>query len=110
MQQYYICDLRKKWARRPYISFWRPNNAGYAYPLPWAGRYTAADISESPSYYTRPRGAEDERFPVPCDEVDKLATAPRPGDVDGDIGPVVLNRKRLREALRALRVNELEPA
>lgn len=67
-----------------YISLWRPECKGYAWPLPWAGRYQDAVVREDLDYYN-----SGENIAVPCELIESLAIAPAPGDVDGDTGPVV---------------------
>ncbi len=98
--EFYIVDLRSKWQKRPYISFWRPGSAGYAYPLIWAGKYTKAEIDRHASYFSR-RDREQLRFPVLCVEVEKLAIqTPADGLIDGNSGPVVLNTAKIRLTLK----------
>jgi len=102
MTEYYIVDLRPEFSGR-YITFWRPDNAGYAYPLPWAGRYSQATVDEAGSYY---HGSKDhrtrvDRFPVPCEIVERFGVAPAPGAIDGDVGPVVPRTEEIRKALKA---------
>jgi hypothetical protein len=102
---YYICDLRSNWRKNPCVTFWRPENAGYAYPLPWAGRYTLAEVNADPGYYWerpygKPKGALI-RFPILCSEVDKFGAEPTPGLVDGNVGPIVWQTARIVKALRA---------
>lgn len=106
--EFYIVDLRRAWSGDPYISLWRPNNANYAWPLPWAGRYNKTTVDEGGAYYAwrESRGGKGRfsRFPVPCAVVEKLATAmPAPGRIDGDAGPVLLNNAETRAALRKAR-------
>lgn len=102
--EFFIADLRPNWRRDPYVTFWRPNNAGYAYPLPWAGRYTLEQIEAQPGYYAKAEGGRYLRFPVPCVEVDGLATdKPAAHVIDGDLGPVVPNTEAIRRALRKAR-------
>lgn len=102
---YYICDLRPEWRGKPCITFWRPANAGYAFPLPWSGKYTLAEVLAKPGYYwERPYGkprAAYIRFPIACEEVDKFGSAPTPRLIDGDVGPVVWKTTRIVKALRA---------
>ncbi|HEV7319439.1 MAG TPA: hypothetical protein VGO04_12625 [Ensifer sp.] len=96
-----ICDLRPEWNWRPYVTFWRPNNANYAYPLAWAGDYTEAEVMAAGSYYTIFEGGSLIRFPILRSLVEPLAVAPEPGHIDGDAGPVVrqnpINCEMLRE-------------
>lgn len=102
-EEYYIVDVRAEWKRRPYITLWRPNNANYAYPLPWAGRYSKPTVDEGGEYYAKRRYGSPrawDRFPVPCDVVERLAEAwPAPGIIDGNTGPVLLNNAATRRAL-----------
>lgn len=98
--EYFIVDLRPEFARNPYVTFWRPKNAGYAYPLSWSGRYGKAEVIEGGSYYTKREGRSFTRFAVPCAIVEALAVAPKPGMIDGDAGPVVVNDASRRTALR----------
>lgn len=112
MDQYVIVDMRAKWARRPFLSFWRPNFAGYAYPLSWAGDYAKATVIEKDEYLTRRRYSvatgkytgKWERFAVLRSVAEAVATAPPPGRVDGNAGPVVVNNKKNRDHLIANRL------
>jgi hypothetical protein len=102
---YYVCDLRPEWRKKPCVTFWRPLSAGYAYPLPWSGKYTLAELAVEPAYfwkrpYGKPKGAYL-RFPVPCSTVDALGAVPTPKLVDGDVGPIVWQTPQIVRALRA---------
>jgi hypothetical protein len=104
--EFYIVDVRKGFDRKPYVTLWRPDNAGYAYPLPWAGRYTRAEIEDRPGYHYRKRDGKTrtlDRYPVPCEAVERHAVAPAKGLIDGDAGPVVPNTAEVRAALRRAR-------
>jgi hypothetical protein len=106
-EQFAIVDLRLKWRSDPYITLWRPENAGYAYPLPWAGRYSAETLAEAPGYYWCKRYPSErvlDRWPVPFSVVERLAVPPAPGRIDGDAGPVLRNDGRTRRALRRHRL------
>ena len=98
--EFYICDLRQSWAKQWAVTFWRPDNAGYAYPLSWAGKYDKLAIENGGDYYFEREAGKMTRFPVPCDIADALATPSPPGKIDGDAGPVVLNTPKNRAALR----------
>jgi len=100
MTKYYIADLRKDWTGQRYVTFWRPNNANYAWPLVWAGKYGQDLVDEKADYYCVKEGRSFIRFPVPVAIVDALGVAPRKGEIDGDTGPVVLNTKANRAKLR----------
>lgn len=111
--RFFIVDLRAEWTRKPYITLWRPDYCGYAYPLPWAGRYTAKDIAEKGSYLNQRRYVSGkghvgpwERFGVACEEIERLATGPDligRGRIDGNTGPVVRNSADMRDHLRSVR-------
>lgn len=100
MTEFYIADLRKEWSRQPYITFWRPDNANYAWPLVWAGKYGKAIVDAKADYYCVKDGRIFRRFPVPCAIVEALGVQPEAGRIDGNTGPVVLNTKANREKLR----------
>jgi len=104
--EFFIVDLRPEWCRNPYVTLWRPNDAGYAYPLPWSGRYSKQAVDEGGSYYfgSEGHGRQIHRFPVPCDVVERLSTAkPAAHMIDGDVGPVVPNAAEIKKALKAAR-------
>lgn len=114
---FYIVDLRPEWNKNPYVSFWRPDDAGYCYPLPWAGKYTAERVAERHSYYTHKEWTSTKgpgrlftRFPIRCADVEAIVaemggppdTKGR-GRVDGNTGPVLRMSGAMRNALRRLR-------
>lgn len=105
-----ICDLRPKWRGKPYITFWRANNSGYAYPLSWAGNYTDVEVIAGGKYYTVKTGHSLTRFAVPREVAEAMAVPPSPGRIDGDAGPVVPNTAEARAKLRraAFRIPEGE--
>lgn len=101
-QQFYIIDTRPEWRKHRYITLWRPNDAGYCWPLPWAGKYDLKNVAAGGGYYAAQvyEGEEWIRFPVACEAVEALATEqPRPGDIDGDIGPILRNLAPIRAKL-----------
>lgn len=101
---YYVIDLRPEWTCRPCISLWRPNDCGYAYPLAWAGKYTAERINEGGSYYTEQGVRYFQRFAVACDIVEGLAEILPTKIVDcWQEGPHLLNTAKNRAALRRAR-------
>ncbi|GFM29233.1 hypothetical protein [Novosphingobium sp. PY1] len=106
MSEYYIVDVRQEWRHKPYITVWRPDDAGYAYPLSWAGRYSKDRIDANPTYYHKHRWPSQralERFPVACEIVERMGIAPNPREIDGDAGPVIPNTGANRIALRRAR-------
>ncbi|WP_291365317.1 hypothetical protein [Acetobacter sp. UBA5411] len=107
MTEYFIVDVREEF-RGKYITLWRPDNAGYCWPIPWAGRYSQMQILENHEYYTTKRFSKNapnfeghafERYPVACDIVTRLVETPERGDIDGDVGPVIRNTKKNRDYL-----------
>ncbi len=99
---YYVCDLRREWLKKPYVSFWRAKAAGYAFPLSWSGKYTIDELKAEPDYYWHREGRGFDRFPVPCSDVDYYGAAPAPKTIDGNAGPVIWMNKNTRALLRSL--------
>lgn len=101
--QYFIVDIRNDWRKQKYITFWRPDNSNYAWPLSWAGRYDRSVVDSQPSYYCNTNGGKSlVRFPVACEIVEAMAlTEPDNGDIDGNVGPVLRNSEKVRRKLRA---------
>lgn len=105
-QLFYIVDVRAQFRGNRYVTLWRPDDAGYAYPLPWAGKYSQERIDANPGYYCKHRNGTApafDRFPVPCEIVERHAVAPDPGRIDGNAGPVIPNTGAVRAALRRAR-------
>lgn len=100
MTRYYIADLRAEWTGTPYVTFWRPDSKGYAYPLCWSGQYLSDQLLAQPGYFWSRRDGILIRFPVPCGRVDRRAVSPKPGLIDGDAGPVLMNDAATRKWLR----------
>lgn len=109
---FYIVDMRPEWRGKWAVTFWRPKDAGYAYPLSWAGKYTRQTVEDGGTYYTTRSGRHLIRFAVPCHVADALAVAPPPRQIDSDAGPVVFNSPENRAKLRkaALRITAAAPA
>ncbi|MET4636195.1 hypothetical protein [Kaistia defluvii] len=107
---YYVADFRPEWRGKRYVTFWRPKNAGYAFPLPWAGRYTRAEIENGGGYYTKREGRRYVRCAIRCSIVEAMGVAPEAGDIDGDVGLVVLKTAANRKALVASRLRPVSPA
>lgn len=99
--EFFVVNLSHSNREHHYITFWRPDDKGYAYPLSWSGRYERARILESLDYYN---GGEN--IAVRCEVVEQLAVAPAPGMIDGDAGPVVPNRKECWDVLLANKIAE----
>ena len=103
--RFYIADLRPSFRSDPYVTFWRRNNAGYAYPLSWAGQYDAETIARGGAYYMKKEGRALIRCAVPCAQIAALAIEPGPGMIDGNAGPVVQNTVANRRKLRRIARN-----
>lgn len=105
-QLFYIVDVRRSWRSDPFVTFWRPRAAGYAWPLIWAGKYTLEELQGAPDYYQK-RDKDDRRrwgrFPVRCEDVEPLAIATPPGRIDDDAGPVIRNNAATRWSLLQMR-------
>lgn len=97
VKQFYIVSLEHTDSDHRYICFWRAKNSGYAWPLMWAGIYSREMIEGALNYYNN----GEKTIAVRCDAVDVLAVDPRPGDIDGDAGPVVMNTSANWRALLA---------
>jgi hypothetical protein len=95
----YIVSVDQPALERRYITVWRPNCRGYAYPLCWAGKYTREEVLARPGYLNN----GENTIAVPCGVLDALARAPKPGLIDGDAGPVVAMSRKNLQLLRAAR-------
>lgn len=51
MPEYYIASLKHTQRHQKWITFWRPNNSNYAWPLEWSGLYPEASVREQMYYY-----------------------------------------------------------
>lgn len=87
MSDFYVISLKNSLKRDRYITFWRPDDKGYAWPLSWAGKYGRDRVMEHIDYYNS--GCDS--ISAPVDVIDAMTVAPNKGDIDGDAGPVVLN-------------------
>lgn len=85
----YIVSLKHTNRETPYITVWRPDNCGYAFPLSWAGKYSQEQVASHPDYYHR----GDDTIAVPCAALDALGVAPEKGMIDNDAGPVIINTR-----------------
>jgi hypothetical protein len=88
--------------RERYITFWRPDDKGYCWPLSWAGKYAEKAVMDNLGYYNSGCSA----IAVLASVVDALAETPRQGDIDGNAGPVVRNTKRNWRLIRAAVIQE----
>jgi hypothetical protein len=96
MAEYYVAALGPAHAQGLFIGFRRPMPGdGVCWPLPWAGTWPEADVVEGAAELND--GVE--AVAVPRDAVHALATAPPPGKIEGDAGPVVRNTAANRRTL-----------
>lgn len=93
---YYVISVCHTQRDHAYITVWRPENKGYAWPLSWAGRYPQSEIMAELAYYH-----QGENVAVPCAFLDGMAVPPAPRTIDNDAGPVVLNNKANWEKIMA---------
>lgn len=87
MADCFIVNLSHLQRSHRYVTFWRPDDKGYAYPLSWSGRYAEERVRAALHYYNTGTA----NIAVPCDVIEQLAVDPTPGDIDNDAGPVVRN-------------------
>jgi len=104
MTEYFVLSIKHTKKTDAYISLWRPGNAGYCWPLPWAGIYTYRAVDKEPDYYNN----GTDTIAVHWSAAVALVTQPRPGTVDGDVGPVILNTKENWKKLRNARLKVVE--
>lgn len=96
MAGYYIAALGLTRAEDLYVSFRRlMRSEGVCWPLPWAGTWSEAAVMQDAAELND--GAEV--VAVSRDAVHALATAPTPGRINGDVGPVVRNSAANSRAL-----------
>ncbi|BCB22293.1 hypothetical protein [Bosea sp. ANAM02] len=101
MSEFYIVDVRPAWAREPYLTMWRANDAGYAQSVPWAGLYSLDEISAG---HCKNEAGRIVRMAVPAEVVRKLAAPPIPErPIDGP-GPVLHNTPAVVKALKRARL------
>ena len=87
MREFYIASVTHTHREHQYVTFWRPEDQGYAWPLSWSGRYTEEQVLDSLEYYNDGWHT----IAIPVDVVQRLAVPPFKGTIDGDAGPVVMN-------------------
>lgn len=102
MNDFFIISVKHTQRQHAYITVWRPNDCGYAYPLSWAGRYDEASVRAHLDYYNNGHST----IAVPCSVVYAMSVPPAPGTIDNDAGPIIENT---RENWHALIVNAIEP-
>ena len=95
-QQLLICDIRPDFKGNPFITFWRAKNSGYSYPLSWAGDYTPEIVENSWLYYHTVEAGSLIRFAVLRSVAEQLAIPTQPRTIDGDAGPVIVNKLTFR--------------
>lgn len=98
---YVLASFKRTKASDRYITLWRPQAAGYAWALPWAGLYDETDA-------LRHSSAPDDDYPethtyaAPLSSIQPLFVAPAPGMIDNDAGPVLPNTAQNWKAIRRL--------
>lgn len=97
MSEYLI--LSKKWSRAGdvWLTFWRPDNAGYCFSLECAGRYSEAAVLADPGYYDN----GDSTYAVPAEMAEKHR---EPARIDGrDLHAVRFTARNWRNLVQAAR-------
>lgn len=87
--QFYIVNLSHHDKKKDYLTFWRPEDKGYCYPLSWSGKYSRAQIDTQLDYYHN--GGSN--IAVSCAVIDSMTEPPTKGSIDGDAGPIVRNSR-----------------
>lgn len=82
-----VVNLSHHNRRAFFVTFWRKNNEGYAFPLAWSGLYSRESVEASIDYYHSGRS----NIAIPASAVADLLVAPGPRMIDGNVGPVVLS-------------------
>jgi hypothetical protein len=104
MTDCFVISVHHTLRENRYITIWRPDDRGYAYPLSWAGRYTRERIMSHLGYYNDGYS----NITVPCEVLERLAVDPRKGDIDGDAGPVIENTRENWKTILAAVVTQPE--
>lgn len=87
--EFYVVSVCHTQRAHKYITFWRPDDRGYCWPLSWAGKYSAEQVREHAGYYM----SRCSSIAVLSSVADSLAVMPEKGMIDNDAGPVVLNNR-----------------
>ncbi len=98
---FYIASMAHTERGHRYVTFWRPRNCGYAWPLSWAGKYTREEVTRNLTYYNN----GESTVAVRVEAIDALAVAPAPRMIDGDAGPVVINNADNWRAILAVAIS-----
>jgi len=98
-ESYVIMSVKHTRRADRWITFWRPDNAGYAWRMDWVGRYDADRVKEQPGYYDNSHGT----YAIPAAFVEARAVE---CEDDSGVGFRVPNsssmrRKMVRAAIRA---------
>jgi hypothetical protein len=100
-----VVDFRKEWltpSRHPFITFWRPDDAGYCYDVTSAGRYLSGDLkSDYHDCFVYGSTTRLERFAVAEQSVLEVAHAV-PANIIGrwQMKLIVMNNGPMRQFLR----------
>lgn len=85
---HFIVSVKHTQRGHRYITLWRPDNCGYTWALPNAGRYSREQVMEHLRYYN-----SGEDLAVPCAVLEAIAVPPVPGHHDNDTGPCIANNR-----------------
>ena len=95
-EQFLVVNLSHARSDQYYVTFWRPDAKGYAFPLSWAGLYPRSVIEAHLDYFH-----SGENLAVKAKSVLPMLLDPLKGYVDGDAGPVVPNTREVWSVLCA---------
>jgi hypothetical protein len=106
-REYLIMSVKHTRPGDRWITFWRPNDAGYAYRMDWCGRYPEATVRAHSGYYD----SIGNTFAVPADYVLPRAIESSDGSGRGLRVPNTprMWRKMVRAAARARLDRRLHP-
>lgn len=84
-----VINLSHHHQKAAFVTFWRPDNNGYAFPLAWAGLYAREEVDKQLDYYHTGHC----HIAIPAAAVEGLLVSPGHRMIDNDAGPVMLSTK-----------------
>jgi hypothetical protein len=86
-KSFYVLSLKHTGGKDPAITLWGQSDGGYRYSIGAAGKYSEAEILESPNYYN-----DGGNIAVDAETVERLATiSSNKKDTGNDGEPILLN-------------------
>ncbi|WP_446903034.1 hypothetical protein [Burkholderia sp. YIM B11467] len=97
-RDYYVISVHHTHRWHKFITLWRPDDSGYCFRTPRAGRYESEKVRANLGYYNN--GCAN--IAVPVDVIDSLTVMTTPADqLDGTDGPALLNTRAIWKKLIA---------